>query len=368
MQDRKTKKGRGSMMKDELLKEWNNLLDQYEDVYVYGASNTAKTIMQILKDTNWFHKFKGYLVTNKEDNPKELDGVSVTGIQEFADKNALILVPHLGIFKTEILKLLKELGFVHVCEANHFLQLNQRNATVIIDDIYMQRAAEEILNIRKSKTQEELMQEQTLLREISQIRDANKPDFGKIEFYQSMETVGIIGQRPSLYRIYKYGLDKILDCEKTVLDIGCNSGFLDLSIAPLVKSVTGIEYDSPLVQIGEKVKEYLNRDNCLFVNMDFKNWNSLNENKYDIILSLAVHHWIGLTADEYVEILDSILQNGGYLCLESHNSETTDDVFEKMGSIMFGKGYQTVNQGSIQDDGLTKRKYVLLRKNSFKGD
>lgn len=349
-------------MKNELLQEWNGLLNQYEDVYVYGAANTAKAIMRILNDTGQMNKFRGCLVTNKADNPQKLEGVPVTEIMEFKDKEALILVPHLGTFKIEILKLLNEMGFSNVFEVRKFLELLKNETPATIDDAYMQRAKKEISCMQKNKLPEELLKEQELLKEICQIRDAGRPDFGGVQFYQSFEYIGIAGQRPSLYRIYKYGLDKIMNIEKTVLDIGCNSGFLDMSIAPLVNQVTGIEYDKALFQIAERVKRFLNRNNCQFINMDFKEWNAGNENKYDIILSLAIHHWLGLTADEYVGVLNNLLNADGYLCLESHDLEMQDIMFEQCLALLRELGYVTVEQGYIQDDGLTKREYLLLQK------
>ena len=110
-------------MRNELLQEWNDLLSQNENVYIYGAGNTAKAIMRLIGITGNMDKFGGWLVTNKADNPLELEGIPVKEIMEFKNKSALILVPHLGTVKIEILGLLSELGFSNVFEVRKFLEL-----------------------------------------------------------------------------------------------------------------------------------------------------------------------------------------------------------------------------------------------------
>lgn len=109
--------------------------------------------------------------------------------------------------------------------------------------------------------------------EITNLLGKNQ-DFGRGNFYQSLPILNIVGQRDTAERIKLYGLNEIISSEKDVLDIGCNIGFFDLAIAPQVKSIDGIEYNSALVEIGKCVKKYLNYDNVEFLCMDFKNFST----------------------------------------------------------------------------------------------
>ena len=84
-----------------------------------------------------------------------------------------------------------------------------------------QQVKRNLANNRKSKAEK--------IKEEIYCMLGNNQDFGRGEFYQSLEELGVIGQRPTKLRIEKYQLDEIVS-EKNVLDIGCNCGFMDISI------------------------------------------------------------------------------------------------------------------------------------------
>ena len=104
---------------------------------------------------------------------------------------------------------------------------------------------------------------------IHRILLSQKQQFGRGDFYQSFNQLNIRGQRPTNYRIEKYNLSKYIDKNKTILDIGNNVGFFDLTIANKVKSITGIEYNESLSFIANLTKKFLDVKNVNFINGDF---------------------------------------------------------------------------------------------------
>jgi trans-aconitate methyltransferase len=171
------------------------------------------------------------------------------------------------------------------------------------------------------------------------------------------------GTRPSAYRIRKYGLEQYLGEDVNVLDIGCNSGFLDMSIATRVKTITGVEYDKTLVEIADCVKDWLHMDNCSFVNGDFNEWYKTNETCFGLIFSFAIHHWLNIRPEEYADRLDKLLKKGGYVCIESHELNwRADEEYTACVDILRDRGYVAAAVGDIMDDGVTRRNYCILQK------
>lgn len=196
---------------------------------------------------------------------------------------------------------------------------------------------------------------------IMDIYCSSRQRFGEGKFYQSYPMLGLKGQRPTQERIESYGLREVLEGNMDVLDIGCNCGFLDLQIADLVNSVTGLELNQDLVQIAEITKQYLKKDNCFFKNDDFCFWNT-NE-KYDMIFAFAILCWIHLEPDDMARRLIGLSRNGGFLLIESHNIRSKDRLkdFDLCIEYLKKKGMREIRQGIICDDGLISRKFVLLR-------
>lgn len=345
------------------MKEWEKIFSENDEVYIYGAAKTAKTFLKLARDTNVINKIGGLVVTDVAENPKEVEGVKVKDIHLLENKNAMILVPHAGIYKREISELLKKLGFNNVCFVQnifyYIMRLSGKKQN--IDDECMDIVKERIYQIEKNKTNEDKCKEKQLKKDIEKIRSEGKPDFGQNIFYQSFEKIGLEGTRPSLYRIIKYGLEEFLEKDQEVLDIGCNTGFLDMMLAEQVGNITGIEYDKSLCKIADYVKNYLRLQNCTFINQEFDKWYVENDKKYDVIFSFAVHHWLNLSAEEYVERVDLLLKAGGYVCFESHIADA-DIEYEKCLECWDRKGYEVRKQGEIKDDGILPRRFCVLHK------
>lgn len=345
-----------------LLREWKGIFENRGDFYIYGAANTARQILKVAEETGVGNKIKGFVVTNGEDNPKCVGELLVVDIHKLQDKQAIILVPHAGVFKQEIYSLLESLGFYNIYSVHKFTYFIAKGTPHMILDSYMEKAKMREREYDTIKSFEDKKSDAILREHIMQIRNAGQPDFGQGQFYQSFERIGLSGTRPSLYRIEKYGIEGFLDKKQDILDIGCNAGFLDMTIAPLVCTVTGVEYDKSLVDIANCVKEHIKAYNCTFINSDFRDWYKENLTTYNVIFSFAIHHWLNLEPEDYAKKVDNLLREEGYLCFESHDMCGGDEEYEECLSVWLSMGYAIKKQGDIMDDGVTQRKYTILWK------
>lgn len=209
--------------------------------------------------------------------------------------------------------------------------------------------------ILRSKNSSKKSRVDKLKEEIYLILGENQ-DFGRGQFYQSLDEIGIRGQRPTEKRIELYGLRNLVK-GKSVFDIGCNCGFMDISLGIDAKSVRGIEYNSVLVKIANRVRSFLGRENVCFEVGDFKEY--IINKPYDVVFSFAVHQWIGLPAEKYCKKIVSMLKQGGYLVFESQDINK-DKVFEEYCLKFQEQGLKKVKEERIIDDGKIERKFVIF--------
>jgi 2-polyprenyl-3-methyl-5-hydroxy-6-metoxy-1,4-benzoquinol methylase len=179
-------------------------------------------------------------------------------------------------------------------------------------------------------------------------------------FYQSFEKLQIDGQRPTTFRFFTYGLDKLLNKEYDVLDIGSNCGFFSLHISKYVRSVDGIEFNKELVDIANATKEYLKIDNCYFHYADFRQF--IFTKKYNVILSFAVHYWIGMTMSEYSLHLSDLLNDNGFVILESQDINTKDEDFEDKINEFCKDRFKLIYGGKIMTNNDYPRFFKILLK------
>lgn len=184
--------------------------------------------------------------------------------------------------------------------------------------------------------------------------------FGRGTFYQSLKSIHVIGQRPTEERFAVYGLKKLLKKNFRVLDIGSNCGFFSLYVSQFVHSVDGIEKDHYMVEVANKAKKYLKRDNCAFHQSIFEDFKP--NKKYDCILSFAVHRRVRYSLEGYLGELDKILNKNGFLVLESHNAKKEDINFVRDVKNILGKRYSARKEGKIKDDHIIDREFIVLMK------
>lgn len=184
--------------------------------------------------------------------------------------------------------------------------------------------------------------------------------FGNECFYQSLEKYKIQGKRNTTHRIEIYGLKEILTKDMSVMDIGCNCGFFDLTIAPMVKSVLGLEYDGDYLTYAEEYRKLLDIENVSFVCGDFKQFNT--DKKVNMIFSFAVHKWIGLPLREYFLKLHGLLENNGQILFETHGLHSYDKgIEEKIGGYIDGL-FKIEKEGMANDGWKGDRKFYIMKK------
>lgn len=150
-------------------------------------------------------------------------------------------------------------------------------------------------------------------------------------FYQRWDRIKVSGARSTEKRFRDYQLDELLKPDMTVLDVGCNAGFLAMAVAEKVKHVDAVEYNPFQVRIGEEVRDFLKIDNVDFYQMDFLEF--VPTKKYDLIMSFANHKTLdGNMAPQlrkYFLNLYDMLVDDGILLFESHQFDNHDPEFHE---------------------------------------
>lgn len=144
-------------------------------------------------------------------------------------------------------------------------------------------------------------------------------DYGEGYFYQSFPRIGITGLRDTEARVEAMGLRRLL-AGKRVLEIGCNTGFLALSIADVAESVVGFDINPHLIGIAEVVADHLGITNTEFQVSSFEELSS--GTPFDVVLSFANHAtYDGNTRqsiEAYFDRCRDLINSGGLLLFESH--------------------------------------------------
>lgn len=171
--------------------------------------------------------------------------------------------------------------------------------------------------------------------------------FATNKYYQSYAPLGIKGARDNGERLLLYNTASFLNKESDVLDIGCNSGFFALTLAPYVKRIYGVDISENFINIANKVKEYMGIENAYFHMKDvFKEG---VKGRYDGIFMLSLPSDIGVY--EKAGIIADSLKKGGYLFLESHYMDSNSEAY------LYDKLVKT-----YREKGINK---VCLHRNSF---
>ena len=189
-------------------------------------------------------------------------------------------------------------------------------------------------------------------------------DYGNSFFYQSMPCINLGGLRDTKSRIEVLKLEQYTK-DKTILDIGTNIGAILLNINNDFKNAIGIEHNPKLIDIANKIKHYLNINNLNFICGDFNDYNF--SNKFEIILSLANHKTYdkGITnTEEYFNKIKSLINDNGFLFLESHPSLYEDKEKFKLLVKNLLKDYTLIQEGAYKFGNIfdNSRRYVVLKK------
>ena len=197
-----------------------------------------------------------------------------------------------------------------------------------------------------------------------EILNPNEQMFGRGTFYQSFPDLKIQGQRSSSKRFKVYKLDKLLNDKSKVLDIGCNCGFFSLITAKNSQIVHSVEPNKTLIKIANLVKDHLKIKNCVFFNSTFDDFNT-NE-KFNLIFSFAVHHWVKCSFFKYIKRLSALLEPDGIIIFESHALNSIDRFFLKRIEIFKDLGFELKEINEIQEKKDMKRLFgILVKKENF---
>lgn len=111
----------------ELRKEWEELLKENKELYIYGAGKIGKRIFNLINLCGKQQNVKGFIVSNIVGNPESIQGLPVFQLDEVSDKCSTILLAVADTYQEEILELLKQKNFEKVVVAYKFHFLDEDN-------------------------------------------------------------------------------------------------------------------------------------------------------------------------------------------------------------------------------------------------
>ena len=166
------------------------------------------------------------------------------------------------------------------------------------------------------------------------------------------------GKDQAVDRVQKMNLPSVCGSDKTVVDIGCNDGYISMLVAPMVASVTGVE---PHVELTEDKPA-----NVTWVRNTFNEFLESNPGTFDVLLSLAVSIQLrdfgGLTEQEIVNGYYSLLPVGGVVVHETQKLENRPNNQEHTTAMIdaFKTKFVQIEHGDARGSG--KREYYHFRK------
>ncbi|MDB3889161.1 class I SAM-dependent methyltransferase [Candidatus Pelagibacter sp.] len=153
------------------------------------------------------------------------------------------------------------------------------------------------------------------------LKSNKKYDYGNGYLYQSFDKVPLRGLRNTKYRIRELRIDQFT-LNKKILDIGCNTGFLSMSIKPIYKKLVGIDHHQISINIANLVRDYLSMNKVHFLHENFNYFKF--DDTFDVIFSLANHSTKDkgiIDTNFYFKKIDQLLNNKGLLFIESHHPQ-----------------------------------------------
>lgn len=196
--------------------------------------------------------------------------------------------------------------------------------------------------------------------------------FGDFDLpYQGFDRIALPGSRPAEQRIEAYQLRRHLNRlsrkhnQLTALDIGCNHGFLLLELADQLHKGFGFDISQTCIDVGNTVAQHLAIENIDLQACTFSDYIESNRGQHDLVIACAVHRWIGLPMPEFGRHLHDLVKEGGLLLVESQGVRRTNvterDFHDKVKQIA-AVGFKEVDRGSLCDDGINYREFVILTK------
>ena len=133
----------------------------------------------------------------------------------------------------------------------------------------------------------------------------------------------------------------------TVLDVGCNCGFLDLQIASFVKRIVGVDIDPHMIQMGKYVSDYLGIENTSLLCQNI--FLCELKEQFDAVCLFAVHTPIlrygDISKEEFSSKIIRLIKQHGYLFFESHAyfSDSSDEDYVALDEIFRKNGLRLIS-------------------------
>jgi len=145
------------------------------------------------------------------------------------------------------------------------------------------------------------------------------------EFNTGYHTFEIDGHQFKGQRNPKMRLEDIPLCfdNLSVLDIGCNQGGMLYELSNKIKSGVGIDYDSRMINVANKMKSHSKLNNLDYYVFDLENENLdyisdfLPDEKVDVVFLLSICMWI----KNWKEVINLIPLISSKLIFESNGSK-----------------------------------------------
>jgi len=154
-------------------------------------------------------------------------------------------------------------------------------------------------------------------------------DYGEGYFYQGLKSLGITGLRDTDARIAEMHLkDRVKG--KSVLEIGCNTGFLALGLADTAQHIVGLDINPHLISIAQEAARFVGASNVIFIVESFENF--ARDQSFDCVISFSNHSTfdgnVKMSLRKYFQKCSAQLRSGGSFLFESHPPFMEKDVFE----------------------------------------
>ena len=92
-------------------KDFEYSLIQSDRIFVYGAGKRTADFLVYLQHKNIFHKAAGILVTDTENNAKQVEGIDVKAIEEYQYRDGdIVVIAVSGMYQDEIVTQLETMG------------------------------------------------------------------------------------------------------------------------------------------------------------------------------------------------------------------------------------------------------------------
>ncbi len=120
-------------------------------------------------------------------------------------------------------------------------------------------------------------------------------------------------------------LEKYIDKNKRLLNLGCGNGIHDIMLAPRVREIVGVDFSDRFLFYAKNLKKKKKLKNVNFIKSSFEKL-KLKDNSFDIIFSFAsIYHYAGSIELLYSEI-SRVISSRGLAILEVGNSNSLNHI------------------------------------------